>query len=47
MSHPWRAGKIAGVAFLAAALALGIGPASTRAAEFDLVEAHTTTQDHP
>jgi tripartite ATP-independent transporter DctP family solute receptor len=42
-----RAMGIGAFAILAAALALGAGPASIRAAEFDLVEAHTTTQDHP
>ncbi len=47
MSHPMRAMGIGAFAILAAALALGAGPASIRAAEFDLVEAHTTTQDHP
>ena len=47
MSHPMRAMGIGVSAILAAALALGAGPASIRAAEFDLVEAHTTTQDHP
>jgi TRAP-type transport system periplasmic protein len=47
MSHPLRVAGIGLSGILVAALALGAGPASIRAAEFDLVEAHTTTQDHP
>jgi tripartite ATP-independent transporter DctP family solute receptor len=42
-----RAVGISVVVILVAALAVGANPASIRAAEFDLVEAHTTTQDHP
>jgi tripartite ATP-independent transporter DctP family solute receptor len=47
MTHPLRARLAAGLAILGVALAVGASPASIRAAEFDLVEAHTTTQDHP
>jgi len=47
MTHPLRVRLIAGLAILAAALAVGAFPASIRAAEFDLAEAHTTTEDHP
>ena len=42
--------RVGGVLFsgvLIATLAVGAVPADIRAAEFDLVEAHTTTQDHP
>jgi len=47
MTYPRRVRRIAGLAILGAALAVGPFPASIRAAEFDLVEAHTTTEDHP
>src|SRR5512134_1538564 len=47
MTHPLRARLAAGLAILGVALAVGASPANIRAAEFDLVEAHTTTQDHP
>jgi TRAP-type transport system periplasmic protein len=47
MSHSLRAPGVALLALLVAALMVGAIPASIRAAEFDLVEAHTTTEDHP
>lgn len=47
MPHHLRAGRILFSGVLIAALAVGAAPANIRAAEFDLVEAHTTTQDHP
>lgn len=47
MPHFARARAVAVLAILGAALAVGAVPANIRAAEFDLVEAHTTTQDHP
>jgi len=47
MIHRHRVGRILVLGFLVATLAVGAIPASIRAAEFDLVEAHTTTQDHP
>lgn len=47
MTHPWRARLVALLAISAAALTVGAVPASIRAAEFDLIEAHTTTEDHP
>jgi tripartite ATP-independent transporter DctP family solute receptor len=47
MSHHLRAGGTLLLGVLIAALAVGAVPANIRAAEFDLVEAHTTTQDHP
>jgi tripartite ATP-independent transporter DctP family solute receptor len=47
MSHFWRARAIAVLASCGAALGVLTSAANIRAAEFDLVEAHTTTQDHP
>jgi tripartite ATP-independent transporter DctP family solute receptor len=47
MTHPWRASLVAALAICVTALTVGAIPASIRAAEFDLVEAHTTTEDHP
>jgi tripartite ATP-independent transporter DctP family solute receptor len=47
MSHFWRARAVAVLAFCGAALGVLTSAADIRAAEFDLVEAHTTTQDHP
>jgi len=47
MSHFWRARAIAVLALCGAALGVLTSAANIRAAEFDLVEAHTTTQDHP
>ena len=47
MSHFWRARTIAVLALCGAALGVLTSAANIRAAEFDLVEAHTTTQDHP
>ena len=47
MPHVLRAHGVALLALLAAALGVLGGPANIRAAEFDLVEAHTTTEDHP
>jgi tripartite ATP-independent transporter DctP family solute receptor len=47
MTHPWRGCLVAGLAICVTALTVGAVPASIRAAEFDLVEAHTTTEDHP
>lgn len=47
MPHVLRAHGAALLALLAAALGVLGGPADIRAAEFDLVEAHTTTEDHP
>jgi len=47
MSHFWRARPIAVLALCGAALGVLTSAADIRAAEFDLVEAHTTTQDHP
>jgi TRAP-type transport system periplasmic protein len=47
MPYHLRAGGILFFLILVAAVAVGAVPADIRAAEFDLVEAHTTTQDHP
>jgi len=47
MPYHLRAGGILSSLILVAAVAVGAVPADIRAAEFDLVEAHTTTQDHP
>jgi tripartite ATP-independent transporter DctP family solute receptor len=47
MTHLWRACLVAALAISAAVLTVGAVPASIRAAEFDLIEAHTTTDDHP
>jgi TRAP-type transport system periplasmic protein len=47
MSHFWRARAVAVLALCGAALGVLTSAADIRAAEFDLVEAHTTTQEHP
>jgi len=47
MSHFWRAHVIAVLVMMAASLGVLALTENIRAAEFDLVEAHTTTQDHP
>ena len=47
MSHFWRARAIAVLALCGAALGVLTSAADIRAAEFDLVEAHTTTPEHP
>ena len=47
MSHFWQARAVAVLASCGAALGVLTSAADIRAAEFDLVEAHTTTQDHP
>src|SRR5512137_1120240 len=47
MPHHLQVGRALFSAVLLATLAVGAVPANIRAAEFDLVEAHTTTQDHP
>jgi tripartite ATP-independent transporter DctP family solute receptor len=47
MPHHLRVGRVLFAGVLIATLAVGAVPADIRAAEFDLVEAHTTTQDHP
>jgi tripartite ATP-independent transporter DctP family solute receptor len=47
MPHHLRVGRALFSGVLIATLAVGAVPANIRAAEFDLVEAHTTTQDHP
>jgi tripartite ATP-independent transporter DctP family solute receptor len=47
MPHVLRAHGVALLAVLAAALGVLAFPANIRAAEFDLVEAHTTTPEHP
>ncbi len=47
MSHVRRARAVAILAICGAALGVLTSAADIRAAEFDLVEAHTTTQDHP
>jgi len=47
MPHHLRVGRVLFSGVLIATLAVGAVPADIRAAEFDLVEAHTTTQDHP
>ena len=47
MPHHLRVRSALFSGVLLATLAVGAVPANIRAAEFDLVEAHTTTQDHP
>jgi tripartite ATP-independent transporter DctP family solute receptor len=47
MTPPVRVRLVPILAICGAALGVLGAPANVRAAEFDLVEAHTTTQDHP